>query len=74
VIPNATEDHSRFADNPFVSGDFHLRFHAAAPLYGPNGKPIGALGLIDTEPREFSAKQIDLLKKVAVLLSAEINS
>ena len=71
VVPNATED-VRFADNPFVSGDFHLRFYAGAPLHGPKGKAIGALSLVDTEPHEFSAKQIGQLKKFAALVEAEI--
>ena len=71
VVPNAAED-ARFADNPFVSGEFHLRFYAGVPLRGPNGKAIGALGLVDTKPREFSAKQIGLLKKFAALVETEI--
>jgi GAF domain-containing protein len=71
VVPNAAED-ARFADNPFVTGDFHLRFYAGVPLHGPNGKAIGALGLVDTKPREFSAKKIGQLKKFAALVETEI--
>jgi GAF domain-containing protein len=71
VVPNAAED-PRFADNPFVSGDFHLRFYAGTPLHGPNGKAIGALALVDTKPREFSAEQLRRLKKFAALAEGEI--
>jgi len=71
VVPNAAED-PRFADNPFVAGDFHLCFYAGAPLHGPGGKSIGALSLVDTEPHEFSAKQVGRLKKFAALVEAEI--
>ena len=71
VVPNATED-ARFADNPFVTGDFHLRFYAGAPLHGPHGKGIGALSLVDTKPHEFSAKQVSQLKKFAALVEVEI--
>src|SRR3954465_184027 len=39
VVRNAAED-SRFADNPFVTGDFHLRFYAGVPLHGRSGKAI----------------------------------
>jgi len=71
VVPNAAED-SRFADNPFVTGDFHLRFYAGVPLHGRNGKAIGALGLVDREPRDFSPKQVGQLKKFGALLENEI--
>ena len=72
VVPNATKD-ARFADNPFVTGEFHLRFYAGVPLHGPNGKGIGALSLVDTEPREFSPKQIGQLKKFAAIVESEIS-
>jgi len=71
LVPNAAED-VRFADNPFVTGDFHLRFYAGAPLHGPNGKAIGALALVDTKPREFSAEQLRRLKKFAALAEGAI--
>jgi GAF domain-containing protein len=71
VVPNAAED-ARFADNPFVAGDFHLRFYAGVPLHGSKGNAVGALGLVDTKPREFSAKQIGQLKKFAALVEVEI--
>jgi GAF domain-containing protein len=71
VIPNAAED-PRFADNPFVTGDFHLRFYAGVPLRGPQGKAIGALCLVDTQPHEFSATQLGRLKKFAALVEAEM--
>ena len=71
VVPNAAED-ARFADNPNVTGEFHARFYAGVPLHGPKGKAIGALGIIDTRPRQLSDKQIGQLKKFAALLEAEI--
>jgi GAF domain-containing protein len=71
VVPNAADD-ARFADNPFVTGDLHLRFYAGVPLHGREGKAVGALGLVDTKPREFSAKQIGQLKKFAALVETEI--
>lgn len=71
VVPNATKD-DRFADNPFVEGDFHLRFYAGVPLHGPKGKQIGALALVDTEPREFAPKQLNQLKKFATIVESEL--
>jgi GAF domain-containing protein len=71
VVPNAADD-PRFADNPNVTGDLHVRFYAGVPLHGPAGKAVGAIGLVDTEPREFSRQQISRLEKFAALVEAEL--
>jgi GAF domain-containing protein len=71
LIPDASKD-ERFADNPFVTGDFHLRFYAGVPIRGPKGKGIGSFCLVDAKPREFSSKQIGQLKKFAAIVEAEI--
>jgi GAF domain-containing protein len=72
VIPDATAD-ERFADNPFVTGDFNLRFYAGVPVHGPTGRAVGALGLVDTRPREFSARQLSLLRRFAAVVEAQLN-
>ena len=48
-IPDATSD-ARFADNPLVTGDMHLRFYAGAPLVSEDGIPLGSLCVLDTTP------------------------
>lgn len=40
-----------FADHPFVTGDMHLRFYAGMPLRSRDGVPLGALCVVDREPR-----------------------
>ena len=70
-VPDATKD-SRFSDNPFVTGDFGLRFYAGTVLHGPAGKPIGTLCLVDTAPKEFAARQAAQLKKFGALVQAEL--
>ncbi|WP_120717117.1 PAS domain-containing protein [Tsuneonella amylolytica] len=66
VVTDATAD-SRFVDNELVTGDAHVRFYAGAPLVSPEGAPLGALCVIDREPREegLTPLQLDGLKVLA---------
>ena len=50
VIPDLTAD-TRFACNPLVSGNPHLRFYAGARLDTPEGLPLGTVCVLDYQPR-----------------------
>ncbi len=51
VVQDATSD-PRFASNPFVTGEPHIRFYAGTTLTSEDGHRIGTLCVIDTVPRD----------------------
>ena len=56
VVPDASQD-VRFADNPLVIEDPGVRFYAGAPLMSPEGHALGALCVMDREPRHLTRAQ-----------------
>lgn len=70
VVPDATRD-PRFAGNPLVAGEPGVRFCAGAPLAAPDGRPLGALCVIDLAPREgLTATQAEGLHVLACNIMA----
>ena len=63
-IADAQRD-PRFADNPLVTGSPHIRFYAGAPLACADGLVMGSLCVIDSEPRELSESQREVLNTLA---------
>ncbi|WP_431633985.1 putative bifunctional diguanylate cyclase/phosphodiesterase [Dyella sp. KULCS107] len=64
VVPDARLD-ERFHDNPLVIGSANLRFYAGVPLLSPEGHALGALCVIDSQPREFSEEDRARLRELA---------
>lgn len=71
VVPDALAD-ERFADNPLVTGEPHIRFYAGCPLRIGDGFKIGTLCLIDVVAREFSADDVVHLRDLAHMVEREL--
>ncbi|RNI31418.1 GAF domain-containing protein [Rufibacter latericius] len=71
VFQNALEEPCLLA-NPLVSGEFGLRFYAAAPLTTNDGYTIGAICLVDKEPRKFPETDQRVLENLASVVMENI--
>ena len=64
VVPDAHQD-PRFATNPLVHNEPHIRFYAGAPLISPEGMPLGTLCVVDQVPGYLSPAQTRALAALA---------
>jgi len=64
IVEDASVD-ARFADNPHVLGEHHLRFYAGAPVFDAGGLPLGAVCVCDAEPRTISTSGLFALRRFA---------
>ncbi len=71
IVPDALQD-DRFAENPAVIGDPHVRFYAGIPLHSADGARVGAFCIVDRKPRTLSAAQLRMLKDIARLVEEEL--
>lgn len=71
VINDAAVD-PRTLEHPLVRGELGLRFYAAAPIRTHDGYRLGTVNVIDSRPREASARQIQALTHLASMVSDEL--
>jgi diguanylate cyclase (GGDEF)-like protein len=55
----------RFATNPLVTGDPHIRFYAGAPLVTDEGQAIGTLCVLDSVRHTLDDDQRETLQKLS---------
>ena len=74
IVEDAAAD-PRFAENTLVTGPPFIRFYAGVPLWLADGHCIGALCVIDTEPRHGAAiRGLTELGDLASTLMIEIEA
>lgn len=71
IVADALSD-PRFADNPSVLGEPHVRFYAGHPLILEGGLCVGTLCLIDPRPRMLDGDGMRLLSDLAALVRREL--
>lgn len=71
VVSDLRQD-ERFAKNPLVEGEPHLRFYAGCPLIAQNGTPIGALCVMDKVTRVFTIEDTRQLETLARAVMNEL--
>src|ERR1035438_7150770 len=64
IVRDAVKD-SRFAENPLVTGEPHIRFYAGFPLINPEGLALGTLCVIDHEARQLSMGQVKAMQALS---------
>ncbi len=63
IVGDTLQD-ARFRDNPLVVQEPCIRFYAGAPLINEDGFGLGALCVVDRQPRELEPEQKEALKSL----------
>ena len=71
IVHDATKN-PRFADNPNVRNDPHIRFYAGVPLRTHDGHNIGSVCAIGDQPRDFGQRETAILQDFADLAMDEL--
>jgi PAS domain S-box-containing protein len=72
VVPDARLD-ARFSDNPLVTDKPFLRFYVGSPIMATDGSLVGALCVMDHQPRVPSNEDLAILHDLAQVAQIELN-
>lgn len=74
LVVSDTHSDPRFADNPLVVGDPHIRFYAGAPIVTLEGLSLGTICVIDRVPRTIGPEEMRALRGMArqVMIQLEL--
>lgn len=73
IVEDASLD-PRFKSNPLVTGHPNIRFYAGIPVREPSGFKLGALCIIDDQPRQISEVDLDVLRTLASVIEDELET
>lgn len=71
IVPDAAID-ERFATNPVVANEPHVRFYAGVPLTTSDGHALGTLCVVDVVPRQLSDSQVEALQALSRQVIAQL--
>lgn len=71
IVSDALFD-ERFATNPLVTAEPHIRFYAGMPFSTSEGHALGTLCVIDHVPRELSPCQLEALRTLALEVATHL--
>jgi ribonuclease BN (tRNA processing enzyme)/DNA-binding response OmpR family regulator len=72
IVVQDTQLDSRFADNPAVTSEPHVRFYAGFPIRDAADLCLGTLCLIDRRPRDLDPAKLGLLRDLGRLVRREM--
>lgn len=72
IIADALQD-PRYAANPLVIAEPHIRFYAGVPLINEDGFALGSLCIIDRVPRQQVASDMEALQTLAHQVVRELD-
>jgi excisionase family DNA binding protein len=67
-----TAQDARFADNPLVTGEPHVRFYGGVPVRDAAGHALGTLCVLDREPRRLRDRELKALEELANIAAEEL--
>jgi len=71
VVEDALAD-TRFMRNPLVLGDPNIRFYAGSAIRASSGRPLGAVCVLDREPRKLPSDQVESLRALSRLATSQL--